>query len=108
MLSKFRGCNLPLAIESGRYTKPKTPLNGRICRFCSANSVEDEKHFLIECDFYSDFRYDLFESASKLNENFHHFNSEQNLSFVMDSDVLQFNIANYPLTILEDECSSLA
>ena len=45
ILSKFRSCNLPLAIETGRYTKPKTPLNDRICGFCSATSVEDEIHF---------------------------------------------------------------
>ena len=97
ILSKFRSCNLPLAIETGRYTKPKTPLQDRICKFCSMNSIEDETHFLIDCDFYNDLRYDLFESASILNENFHHLNSEEKLCFLMDSDVMQFNIANYLL-----------
>ena len=97
ILSKFRSCNLPLAIETGRYTKPKTPLQDRICKFCSMNSIEDETHFLIDCDFYNDLRYDLFESASILNENFRHLNSEEKLCFLMDSDVMQFNIANYLL-----------
>ena len=94
ILSKFRSSNLPLAIEMGRYTKPKTPLQDRICKFCSMNSIEDETHFLIDCDFHSDLRYDLFESASILNANFHHLNSEEKLCFLLDSDVLQFNIAN--------------
>ena len=31
ILSKFRSCNLPLAIETGRYTRPKTPVNDRVC-----------------------------------------------------------------------------
>ena len=95
--SKFRICNLPLAIETGRYTKPKTPLQDRICKFCSMNSIEDETHFLIDCNLYNDLRYDLFESASILNENFHQLNFEEKFCFLMDSDVLQFNIANYLL-----------
>ena len=97
ILSQFRSCNLPLAIETGRYTKPKTPLQDRICKVCSMNSIEDETHFLIDCDFHNDLRYDLFESASILNENFHHLNSEEKLCFLMDSVVVQFNIANYLL-----------
>ena len=32
ILAKFRSCNIPLAVETGRYTKPKTP-------HVSANSV---------------------------------------------------------------------
>ena len=89
--------NLPLAIETGRYSKPKTPLQDRLCKFCSSNSIKDETHFLIDCDFYSDLRYDLIESASALNANFHLLNSEGKLCFLMKSDELQFNIANYLL-----------
>ena len=88
---------LPLAIETGRYSKPKTPLQDRLCKFCSSNSIEDETHFLADCDFYSDLRYDLIESASPLNANFHFLNSEGKICFLMESDELQFNIANYLL-----------
>ena len=42
VLSKFRSCNLPLAIETGRYTRPKTPVHERVCKYCNSNSVEDE------------------------------------------------------------------
>lgn len=94
ILSKFRCCNLPLAIETGRYTKPKTPLNERTCKFCPTSPVEDETHFFIECDFYSDIRYDLFEAASKLHENFYSFNSTEKLCFIMNSDRLHFTVAN--------------
>ena len=97
ILSKFRSCNLPFAIETGRYTKLKTPLQDRICKFCSMNSIEDETHCLIDCEIYNNLRYDLLESVSILNENFHHLNSEEKLCFLMGSDVLQLNIANYLL-----------
>ena len=32
ILAKFRSGSLPLQIETGRYTKPKVPLNNRICK----------------------------------------------------------------------------
>ena len=52
VLAKFRSCNLPLAVETGRYTKPKTPISDRLCKFCDGAAVEDETHFLIDCEFY--------------------------------------------------------
>ena len=45
ILSNFRSGCLPLAVETGRYTRPKIPLNERKCIFCNNNSFEDEIHF---------------------------------------------------------------
>ena len=45
---------VPLAVETGRYTKPKIPLNERTCIYCTDNCVEDEKHVILGCDFYAD------------------------------------------------------
>lgn len=56
ILAKFRSGSLPLNIETGRYAKPKVPLMERTCKLCSENVVEDEMHFLLACDFYSDLR----------------------------------------------------
>ena len=70
ILAQFRSCNLPLAIETGRFTKPKTPLNQHVCKFCKTLAIEDETHFLISCEFYSDKRYDLLKHASDMNTNF--------------------------------------
>jgi hypothetical protein len=53
-----RGANKSLII-----TRPKIPLNERKCIFCNKNSVEDEIHFLLDCDFYSDLRYALTENV---------------------------------------------
>ena len=69
-LAKFRSCNLPLAIETGRYTRPKTPVNERLCKYCNINAVEDETHFFVDYEFYSDLRYELFNSALCFNNTF--------------------------------------
>jgi len=51
-LSKLRISAHSLAIETGRYSKPKTPPNERFCKFC-INQVEDEHHFLFQCPQYN-------------------------------------------------------
>ncbi len=45
ILFKVCSCSLPIGIETGRYSKPKTPINERICKMCNANAVENEIHF---------------------------------------------------------------
>ena len=48
-LSKLRLSSHRLEIEVGRWARPnRTPLDQRKCRAC--NKVEDEFHFLLECD----------------------------------------------------------
>ena len=51
-LSQFRLSSHSLDIEKGRHSKPKVPLERRICSFCKNNSVEDEEHFLLHCTHY--------------------------------------------------------
>ena len=94
VLAKFRSCNLPLAIETGRYTRPKAPVHERVCKYCNSNSVEDETHFLVDCDFYSDLRYNLFQSAQIINETFKYYDSLDKLVFLMNCKDLQFQLAN--------------
>ena len=77
ILAKFRSCNLPLAIETGRYTRPKTPVNERTCKYCSSGEVDDEIHFLINCESFDDLRYNLFLLASDGNSFFTDYSSEQ-------------------------------
>ena len=36
-------------IERGRYNKPKTPRNERLCLFCR-KCIGDENHVMMECD----------------------------------------------------------
>ena len=43
-----------LYVETGRYSKVKR--EDRICQLCESNEIEDEVHFLIDCDFYNNIR----------------------------------------------------
>ena len=93
-LAKFRSCNLPLAIETGRYTRPKTPVLERLCKFCDTNAKEDETHFLVDCEFYSDLRYQLFKSAQSIDNSFIYYDCLSKLIFLMNCDKLQYQLAS--------------
>ena len=94
ILAKFRSCNIPLAVETGRYTKPKTSHAERLCKFCDSAVVEDELHFLIDCEFYSDIRYELFQCASNGYINFIFLTSEEKLIYLMQNEAIQVKLAS--------------
>ena len=53
-LTRYRVSAVPnLGIESGRYTRPVTPVTSRICKYCSDNKIDDEKHAILECNTFS-------------------------------------------------------
>ena len=47
-MTQLRTSSHTLAIEYGRYTRPKTKLEDRYCLVCP-HALEDEKHFLVKC-----------------------------------------------------------
>ena len=49
-LSRYRTSAHTLRIETGRYTRPVTPIIDRICCYCEENTIDDEKHFILFCD----------------------------------------------------------
>ena len=54
-MTKLRVASHRLEIEVGRWAKPnRIPIADRKCRTC--NSIEDEFHFLLECNLYNDLR----------------------------------------------------
>jgi hypothetical protein len=63
-----------LAIETGRYSKPKTPHNERFCKFCK-DQVEDEFQVLLKCPKYNILR----QKYGNDNEN-----NEDSLSFIIN------------------------
>ena len=75
----FRAGALPLAVETGRYSRPPVPYEERTCLFCNRNVVENEKHFLIDCPLYSDLRYDLFHTAAEHIQGFYNLSSDDKL-----------------------------
>jgi hypothetical protein len=58
-LTKFRISAHNLAIETGRYTKPKTPVEQRLCIHCNKREIESEQHFLLVCPLYNTERVEL-------------------------------------------------
>ena len=51
MLTRYRVSAVSnLGIESGRYTRPVTPVASRFCKYCSSNCIVDERHAILECN----------------------------------------------------------
>ena len=56
------GC-LPLPVELGRFTCPKTPCEQRLCKMCG-EAPEDQTHFLLICPKLKEPRVAPFKSVS--------------------------------------------
>ena len=82
ILTKFRSGSLPLLIETGRYAK--VPLQNRICQLRNSNQIEDEMHFLLNCDFYGDFQCPLLDKANRCNTDFAHSNNTDKFIFLIN------------------------
>ena len=65
--SKLRVSAHILHSETGRHKKTKVPPEQRFCTFCS-NLVENEFHFLLECNLYNQERNDFFNSVPSIND----------------------------------------
>lgn len=78
-LTKFRLSNHGLQIERGRYTRPLTPREMRLCEKCSV--VDDEFHFIMKCSKFDNPR-KVFLNTIKVE-----FPALQNLS---DSDLFKY------------------
>ena len=68
-LCKLRISAHNLTIEKGRYTRPFTPAELRVCNTCP-DKLDDEIHFLTECTKYSTDRIELFEQIAEICPNF--------------------------------------
>ena len=54
IISKFMCSNHKLRIETGRHDN--IPRDERLCKLCDMNKVEDEDHFIMECQSYDQLR----------------------------------------------------
>ena len=80
-MSQLRTSSHTLAIEYGRYTRPKTKIEDRKCSSC--HILEDERHFLIECNINQAERENLFSKLTHIAPNFIHMTDEEKLIFLM-------------------------
>ena len=56
IITRWRLSNYELAIETGRYARPKLDRPQRVCRTCLV--LEDEEHVFFTCPLYNDIRRD--------------------------------------------------
>ena len=85
-VTKFRISQHKLKIEIGRYTKPFTPANQRICDKCNLNSVEDELHHFHDCPRFVNARDELFQYISISNKKFQRLSPSNKLYWVFNCE----------------------
>ena len=61
-LTKLRISAHSLLIEKGRHFRPKLERKNRLCNIC--NELEDEKHFLLYCQKFTNLRSELFSALN--------------------------------------------
>jgi hypothetical protein len=84
ILTRFRTSNHKLHIETGRYTRPITPVENRIYPNCNSKSVEDELHFLMYCPRFENHRRELFSNV--LNYNAAILSAEDKLVWILSNE----------------------
>ena len=70
VFSMLRCGSLPLEIEKGRHRPQPKPLNERKCKMCCADTVEDQFHFIMNCNLYEDQRQALFQHCLESKNDF--------------------------------------
>ena len=82
--SNFRCGNSQLHIETGRYSN--TPLESRTCNVCNNDTIEDEFHFLIQCNAYCHLRNSLYVKANAINVNFNLMTDHEKFLFLLSDE----------------------
>ena len=81
-----------MRVETGRRQRVRYETTGqtrslkleeRVCSICSSGEVEDEYHFLLKCDVFSDIRVDYINNIMPNNADFINFNLEQKFTFLI-------------------------
>src|SRR6185503_9757397 len=64
LLTRLRTGTNKLRIETGRWKRPIERPQERVCEECKSGQIEDERHFVIECERYQDLRGTMFQQIS--------------------------------------------
>ena len=81
-----------MRVETGRRQRVRDETTGqthslkleeRVCSICSSGEVEDEYHFLLKCNVFSDITVDYINNIMRYNANFIYFNLEQKFTFLI-------------------------
>ncbi len=55
-LTRLRLSAHSLRIQTGKYGQNRIPRHERTCQYCTSGDIEDEYHFMIVCDRYTELR----------------------------------------------------
>jgi len=105
-ITKFKISSHKLKIESGRYTRPITPLNERICDRCDKHEVDDEIHFFNHCTHFLEERKTLFDLINKSNVNFQSLSSFQKFFWTFNCENIDI-LNNLSIFLLESGVTTL-
>ena len=83
-ISKIRCSSHLLGIERGRHTRPKTPIEKRLCIFC--NVLDDEIHFICDCILFTSIRSVFYSKVISMYSDFDSFTSKEKFIFLFSSD----------------------
>lgn len=83
LLAQIRFGILPIKVETGRFNNIQ--LDDRKCEMCNANVIEDECHFLFECERYSDIRNDWGEEVINKCPDFLYFEVVDQLKYLFEN-----------------------
>ena len=82
-LSRYRTSAHTLRIETGRYTRPVTPVEERKCMYCKADSIDNENHFILFCETFKLKRQCFISRLNLLNSKFIDMTNEEKLNFIL-------------------------
>ena len=86
-ISQLRCSSHILNVERGRYTRPQTPLNERLCNVC--NCVDDELHFVTSCAMNLNERKILYDKVTGKFPEFEHLGDVEKFVFLFTFDDAQ-------------------
>ena len=82
-IARFRLSSHNLKIETGRHSRPKTPIEERICDKCGSNNVEDEMHCLLVCEANAIPRAELIDKVCNQIDNFNNLDKTNQFKLIM-------------------------
>ena len=90
-LTRLRVSSHNLRIETGRFHKKNNylPPKERVCQMCDISETEDESHFLLTCNLYSDIRKQLWDSLEVHCPNFNQYlvsSKQHQLTYLLSSE----------------------
>ena len=88
-IARFRVSSHQLAIEKGHHQLPVIPPHERLCHYCTKGKVDDELHFLLQCDFNEQDRRSFFNSISGYQDNVYAVDENELFKSIMGSHVPQ-------------------